>query len=283
MRFLTRHLTCPWLSLALMFAGAHGSLGQPGTVTRVILDRETFSPQSLKEFEPLAIEVSGVVDTLIPGTPIDYPKSGIICFEAPVNWAQIDDGAHPAPITLSGPKNRGEPIGTVAGTIRIALNGVQRPIDTSRFIFQLSHELAHVKMGALSSNYLIETFAVAVSFEVLRRTGYQGYLLKNEGIFIEGLPLQIQKALSLGKWVEIQNYWQRQVSNQGKRLDDRPFQTIGALLMLRGKGPKWANLSGIASLSLCTSRAPAGQFQICPPDLRKMGRIRHELKALGFS
>ncbi len=238
------------------------SQAQPPAPTKVILDHETFSPQAIKEFEPVAAEVSSLIDSLIPGFARGYPPAGIICFEAPLNSGQAW-GASPPPITLTGPKLPGEPNGTVAGTIRIALFQVQ-PKDKFRFAFQLSHELAHVKMGPMSDNYLDETFAVAVSYEILRRLGYQGYLLINEGLYIQDLPLQIQKSVSYGNWKDAQTYWLDQGQKQGESMGDRPFQMLGALLLLRGRGPQWEDLLNISYYASRKTRAKSIGFQVQP-------------------
>ncbi len=91
--------------------------------------------------------------------------------------------------------------------MRIALNGIQ-PFDRWRLVYQLSHELAHVKMGVRIDNSLIETFATAVSTEVLRRLGFQGYLMRVEGEDIQILPELIQQQLAYNKWADLKSYWQ---------------------------------------------------------------------------
>ncbi|MDR3753238.1 MAG: hypothetical protein P4K93_10650 [Terracidiphilus sp.] len=256
------------------------SLAQTAAPTKVILDHETFSQVAIKEFEPVAAQVSSLIDSLIPGFAKGYPPAGIICFEAPPNLGE-GWGANPPPITLTGPKLPGEPSETVAGTIRIALFKVQ-PRDKFRFAFQLSHELAHVKMGPRSDNFLDETFAVAVSYEVLRRLGYEGYLLINQGLYVQDLPLQIQKSVSYGKWKDAQIYWLDQAQKQGESMGDRPFQTLGAFLLLRGRGPRWNDLLNISYLNSCPNRVADDQFHICPPDLPRMRVASRELRALGF-
>lgn len=176
---------------------------------KVILAPSTFTPDALKELQPIAEQVAQVVDKIIPGTPPDYPPEGIVCFEAPGRWstpAYREMGYAVPPVTINGPRVVDEPQETVSNTVRIVVSGVQAP-DKWKFVLQLSHELAHVKMGVRTDNYLDETFAVAFSFEVLRRFGYEGYLLENEGILLHQLPLAPQKALALEQWKEVQAYW----------------------------------------------------------------------------
>ena len=247
---------------------------------RVILDTETFSPQALANLGPTAANVAALVDELIPGTPANYPLGGILCFEATPAWGGPWVSSSP-PITLAGPKLPHEPIQSKGGAIRIAVFGVQ-PSDNWRFAFQLAHELGHVEMGATGDNYLDETFATALSFEVLRRLGYQGYLLRVEGDFVSQLPPKVQESLAFGRWEEIQRYWLTETKDQGMRMDDRPLQTLGALLLLRGSGPKWADLLNIAALNDCPSRTAAVSLQICPPDFARIKKkARRELKDLG--
>ena len=247
---------------------------------RVRLDTETFSPKFSQEFQPLANQVATLVDKLIPGKPKDYPDEGILCFDAPLAWDKTYP-LGPAPITLAGPKLPLEPKQSKGGTIRVALSAVQ-PSNKWRLAFELSHELAHVKMGVRSDNYLDETFAVAVSFEVLRQLGFQGYLLMSEGMYLHQLPPQIQKAISSGQWSEVRDYWLSQAASEGDTIRDRPFQTLGALLLLRDRCPKWTDLFDISSHIMCPTEQGIGTFQICPPNLTKMKNFRREFKALGL-
>ena len=267
------------LTLGLIGAPVSGAQGQEGM--KVILDSETFSPQAVKDLDPVAVQVTAIIDALIPGHPRDYPSGGIVCFDATKSAGSVAWQNNPPPITLTGPKLPGEPGATVAGTLRIALFGIQ-PSDKWRLALQLSHELAHVKMGARIDNYLEETFAVAASYEVLRRLGFEGYLLKNKGIDLEGLPPQIQKSISWGEWKQIGVYWIERSKLQGNRMDDRPFQTLGAILLLRDRGPNWSDLFDISRFNSCPVSTTVEPFRVCPPDISKMRRAKHELKALGL-
>jgi hypothetical protein len=93
--------------------------------------------------------------------------------------------------------------------------------DKWRLVYQLSHELTHVKMGVRTDNYLDETFAVDASFEVLRRFGYEKYLLMNKDEYLHRLPPTVQTALARERWREAQAYWIEQSKTQGQKTEDR--------------------------------------------------------------
>ncbi len=271
----------PTLCLILFFnfAIARSQTAHP---LKVKLSVSTFDSVAFRDFQPLADEIAMIIDEMIPGIPEDYPADGIVCYEAPSRWTTLAykaQGFAPPPVTVSGPRILDEPQEVVGGRVRIALQAV----DRSQFAFQLSHELAHVKMGSRTDNYLDETFAVAVSYEVLRRLGYQGYLLVNEGLFIQGLTPVIQKHLAYQEWKAVQSYWRDTSRNQANNLGDRSFQTVGALLLLRDKGPNWSKLFNIGRLNTCAATVRPQTFEICNPNLPKLKMLRHELQTLGFT
>ena len=253
---------------------------------KVTLAASTFTSEALKELQPLADQVSRIVDELIPGEPQDYPHDGIVCFEAPARWTTpefLKAGFSSPPVTLNGAHVYDEPVEAKNNAVRIAVTGVKAP-DKWRFAFQLSHELAHVKMGTRTDNYLDETFAVALSYEVLRRLGYEGYLLICEGTDLHKLPSAPQQALASGQWDEAKAYWLIQAKTQNKRIDDRTFQTLGAVLILWQKdAPHWGELFNAGSENTCSSSAPVNTFQVCDPDLSKMRHQNSLLKRLGLS
>jgi hypothetical protein len=284
---------CQRRTIALLLGLLRATLLLPGSSTgaqvaqktKVVLVASTFTPQALRELQPVADQVSQIVDELVPGTPPDYPPGGIICFEAPARWttpAYTAMASDVPPVTIVGPRISDEPPEAIGNAVRIAVHDVQAP-DRWRFAFQLSHELAHVKMGARSDNYLDETFATALSFEVLRRLGYEGYLLISEGTYLHQLPSEPQKALALGDWSEAQTYWLGHSKTQGQRKDDRPFQTLGAVLILRKRrGPQWTELLNASSANVCASSLSAGTFRVCDPDLSKMRGQKSFLLLLGY-
>ena len=246
---------------------------------RVILDQETFGANAAR-LQPLADRVASEVDNLIPGSLSEYPENGIICFEPESSWSS--DPSHPAPITLIGPKLGGEPAATSGNTIRIALYGV-KPDYEGRLIYQLSHELAHVKMGVHASNYLVETFAVAVSYEVLRRMGADGYAQLAMGLDMGKLPEQVQAQLKARDWPALEAYWQSQIASQAGKMNDRPFQTLGYLLLARSGEPNWSLLLGIANFhDHCEIVNSDLHFPVCAPDLARMAKLGLNLIPLGY-
>ena len=209
--------------------------------TTVILDQETFGGESYAALQHLADVVALVVDDLIPG-PLSRPKpEPIICFEASEGWG--GNPSHPAPITLTGPKLVGEPVATRGGTVRIAAFRI-RSVYGRRFVMQLAHELAHVKMGTAIDNALIETFATAVSYEALRRLSFFDYLTPMLQTDIRSLPEAVQTQLAGGDLPGLRKYWQEQMESRWMLMNDRAFQTLGALLLQMGNQPLWKLLSG---------------------------------------
>ncbi len=139
--------------------------------TKVVLDHETFSPAGYAGLQQLANQVVGTIDQLIPGQVSEFVHGNIICFQVTTRTSLKAPNVSSPPITLSTDyKLSYEPTTTVAGRTRIALFEVEplyAPSYRERFVYQLSHELAHIKMGVRVDNYLVETLAVAVSHEVL--------------------------------------------------------------------------------------------------------------------
>ena len=274
-----------WLCLCVsLLAVSESCQAQSTTPLKVRLDSETFPPLALKALQPIADRIAEMIDEMIPGPPLDYPQGGLDAFIAPPFWNSPDwiaKGFSPPPVTFSGAKALGEPKQTKAGTVRIAMILNEKPIEW-QFAFQLSHELAHVKMGVRTDNYLDETFATAVSFEVLRRLGYFGYLLTVEGSYVEQLAPAIQTALATGDWTTVQRYWRNTAMTEGKTLNNRAFQIVGALLLLRDRGVRWSSLYMLWKYNDCSAQTPANRFDICSPDLRSMQSIKVELEKLGF-
>ncbi len=246
---------------------------------KVVLDHETFHAENYSMLQAFADRVALDVDLLIPGAPKDYPETEIVCFEASETWGK--DLAHPAPITLIGPKLLGEPLSTKGGLIRIAVFGVQ-PLYLRRFAYQLAHELAHVKMGAKTDNALIETFATSVSYEVLRKLALFDYLIPAVQGDIRNLPDQVQIALANGDIPGLKTYWQSQMASRWFVINDRPLQTLGALLMQMGNQPRWNLLLGIAQFALCTDAPGPSPMKLCQPDVQKMNAAGLHLDSLGY-
>ena len=83
--------------------------------------------------------------------------------------------------------------------------------------------------------------------------------------------------------MEAQAYWLANSKTQGLKIDDRPFQTLGAMLILREKGgPHWAELLNASSANVCADSLSAGTFKVCDPDLPKMRGEKSFLLLLGL-
>jgi hypothetical protein len=221
--------------------GAGPSFGQSLFPTKVILDRATFSPSDYPVMQQLADVVNKTVDQLIPGFASDLPQGIILCYQVPQSVHYFDT-TDPPPITLSDSKLHAyEPNSVRAGQVRIALRYVDN--HPQQFAFQLAHELAHVKMGVHLDNYLIETLAVAVSYEVLIRMQWATYVKEEIDIDIAALPEPLQIAFKNQDFGALRSFWQQRSPHEGICLSDRSFQTVGAILIRRQQVP-WAHLLG---------------------------------------
>ncbi len=171
---------------------------------RVVVAAETFPSSVRAAMQARADEVASLVDRIIPGLPSGYSQNGIICFIAPHDFRN-------APITLPPqPLKPGEPRSIDPHRIRIALSGIL-PNDEQRFVFQLSHELAHVKMDARYDSYLTEVFAVAVSLEVLKRFRFGCYRQSLENDALANVPPEVRQQVEAQHWPAVARYWQGEI------------------------------------------------------------------------
>ena len=205
-------------------------------------------------------------------------------FEAPGRWKTLEFATQYGgpPVTLNGLRVFDEPPETAGNTIRIALNELPRPNALS-LSYQLAHELGHVKLGTRTDNYLDETFVVALSLEVLRLLGYEGYMLACEGQNLMNLPPVAQEAIASEKWADARAYWLKQSRAQRPRVEDRGFETLGALLILRNRRRvRWSALLNASSGNVCSDTAPAHILTRCDPDISKMARQFSLLQPIGL-
>ena len=261
---------------------------------KVALAPSTFTPDTVAELQPLADKVAQVVDDMIPGEPEEYPRDGIVVFKAPSEWLTkkyLLEGGLAPPITRNGALVGGEAVEAGPDTIRIAVTGSGElpKWRDGAFVFELAHELGHVKMGVRTNNYLDETFAVAISLEVLRRLGYEGYLLSAQGYGLLGpqtsaeLPLTIQKALAYGKWEDARTYWRDSVPLQDQSANDRTLQMLGATLILRRFDRLvWSQLFDVSDLNICANSAREHTYTRCSPNIDRMKRQHTFLSPLGL-
>jgi hypothetical protein len=193
------------------------AMGNASAAT-VILDRGTFG-NSYALLRAIADRVGVEVDRLIPGQSAAYSADGIFCYVGPGT-----------PITLVGAK----------GDIKIALSAKVLPANYAEFVFELSHELAHVKMDARYDNYLVETLAVAVSLRVLKAVGSLPARQADIALYKENLPQNVRSAIEIQDWETARGYWQSQIPEQRAGRSggwDFSFAFLGALILEAAQQP----------------------------------------------
>ena len=249
--------------------------------TKVHLDPSTFRSGDYGPLQQLADQVALQIDQLIPGQVYEFVRGPILCYQVHENETDSEREIG-APVTISANfRYSHESPSVVPGTTRIALFGID-PLREQRFVYQLAHELAHVKMGVRVDSYLIETFAVAAALEVERRMNMEQYDTSEISSAVERLPAPVQILYAQRDFAGLRRYWQEQVAHQDILLNDRPFQTLGAIL-IRSNSVPWPALLGIAIKSAsCPLDNPPTNFSRCPPDLHQMLRMRSSLEALGY-
>lgn len=258
--------------------------------TKVRIDRTTFQAGA-DALQALADRVSLQVDELIPGQVASYPPDGILCFVAPSSWNRAAND--PPPITLAGRTRPGEPDYSRPYSVRIALHSSVLPENQPELVYELAHELAHVKMDAHYDNYLVETFAVAVSLEVLRDLHFEPNRIADIGKYTHRLPPEIQSAIARQDWPQAAAYWQSQIPHQKSGPLGQwnfAFATLGALLLDAAQQPAWADLLGAGAVSehcvLANGRAAGAtdgaEFKMCRPAVLNMQKLGPALQALGF-
>ena len=252
---MIRNLICVALALGLSLAGA--SATAQDARLRVILDPVSFGGPTYQAMQKKADQVARVVEQLIPGK--SSAETDIFCFAPPPEWGH-------APITLAGVPQRGEPAASVNYAIRVAVSRSVLPGDWERFAFQLAHELAHVRMDPGFDNEIIETFAVAVSFEVLDRLGYTRYLQAAIQSLIAPLPGGIRTALGDGSWGDVNLYLKQQRQYHQQHPFDYSLAAAGAILIRANHTMPWGDLLGIGRKNLCPAHAAPPRFQFCPLD-----------------
>ncbi len=246
--------------------------------TVVKVDPSCGKPSDLLQIQQTANVVAAQVDALIPGRPKDYPADGILIFG---NLPEFEKAIHhDGPITLFGGKLPGEPTTTQANTLRIAVTVLDQ-LYLQRFVYQLSHELAHVKMGVRVDNSLIETFATAVSLEVLRRMGIQRYLIPATLKQIQALPMETQKQIADGTFDALKLVWQENYATDWKDMDKRHYQTLGAILLQVEGQYFWPLLLNVSELAIGEASAE-NKIILLPPNIKAMYAKGINLSALGY-
>ena len=267
---MIRNLICAVLLLCLFLAGAIAK-GQNARL-RVALDPVSFAGPTYQAMQNVADEVGRVVGQMIPGTSSE--TTDVFCFAPPPQWGH-------APITLVGDPQPGEPAASARYRFRVAVSRSVLPEDSERFAFQLAHELAHVRMDPRFDNEILETFAVAVSFEVLERMGYQRYLQAAIQSLIGPLPPEVRAALSSRSWQDVNLYLKQQRQYHEQHPFDYSLAAAGAVIIRAAAVVPWSQLSGIGLKNVCPMRADPPRFQFCALDESSLPQLLPVFRLLG--
>jgi len=249
---MNKSVICLVLALCSFLTGARAK-AQDARL-RVVLDPASFGGPAYRALQDTADQVAHEVEQLIPGASSD---TEVFCFAPPPQWGH-------APITLAGELQPGEPAASARYAVRIALSRSVLPANRERFAFQLAHELAHVRMDPRVDNDILETFAVAVSFEVLDRMGYGRYLQAATQSLIVPLPLEIRAALGNGSWNDVKLYLKQQQPYHQQHPFDYSLAAAGAVLIRATHTFRWSQLFGIGLKNQCPVRTDPPRFQFCP-------------------
>jgi len=241
-----------------------------GTHFQVLLDQATFDAGTYDMMQGTANQVVNVVEQLMPEA--SQEGTTVLCFAAPPDWH--------APITVTGRPYHGEPLASAQYPVRVALSRDVLPADRDRFAFQLAHELAHVKMDPHFDNAMVETFAVAVSFEVMDRLGRHSYLRATVDLLIAPLPPTIKAAVQEGSWSIVTAYLASRQNYYQQNPFDYSLAAAGALL-IRSGGVTWRRLVGIARTNTCAGKEPTPTFRMCDLDESKLVDLTTIFRALG--
>lgn len=241
--------------------------------TRIVLDRSTFPPISRPLLQETADQVAQEVDRLIPG---DYPAGRnpkILCFVASDTWAEM-------PRAFVGKPRKIEPASARNYEMRVALTPNVLPGAWQRLVFQLAHELAHQKMDARVDNNALESFAVAVSLEVLHRLGYDPYREGNERYYAQTIPPEVMSALKHGDWSTIGLYLRYEWRNEEAGNWKRDTQFLAAMALRKSGNFPWERLLNVGATAQCGSRRWKGYAQLCPLSPASLEGFSSQVRAL---
>lgn len=157
-----------------------------------------------------------------------------------------------------------EPAGASKYSMRIAVTPEVLPGAWQRLVFQLSHELAHLKMDARVDNNVLESFAVAVSLETLHRLGYDAFRESNEKYYTQSIPAEVKAALSRKDWDSVGLYLRYAWRNESRDREwDQANQFVGAIA-IRSVGFRWEQLLNLGAQGDCGSEKANGRAKYCP-------------------
>jgi hypothetical protein len=241
--------------------------------TRIVLDPSTFPPISRPLLQETADQVAKALDELIPGDYPNHRNPKILCLVAKGKW-----GDHPR--AFIGKPRKIEPAGARNYDMRIALTPEVLPGAWQRLVFQLSHELAHQKMDARVDNNAIETFAVALSLEVLHRLGYDPYREANERYYTQTVPPEVISALNRSDWQTVGLYIRYQWRLEFREDWTRPTQFVAAMALRKMGNFPWNKMLNIGATAECGSNRPEGWAQFCPLSPASLADFPESVKAV---
>lgn len=252
LKTLSRLLFASALLISSMCSARAATLSR----TKIVLDPSTFPKISRPLLQDTADQVARVVDDMIPGGYPSQTTPRILCFVAKGNWAD-------KPRALVGKPWKIEPVQASKYTMRIAVAPEVLPGAWQRFVFQLSHELTHLKMDARVDNNVLESFAVAVSLETLHRLGYDVFRESNEKYYTQSIPAEVKAALSRKDWDSTGLYLRYAWRDEGHREWDQATHFVAAMA-IRAIGFSWERLWNVGARTECGSEKANDRARYCP-------------------
>jgi len=254
---LSRRACGKWLLFVFLPALCCSAADRRSPPTRIVLDPTTFPKISRPLLQETADQVAKAVDELIPGGYPHTSSSSILCFVANGTWKDM-------PRALVGNPWKMEPTNAKKYGMRVALTPNVLPGAWQRLVFQLSHELTHLKMDARVDNNAMETFATAVSLEALQRLGYDPYREDNERYYTQALPPEVLAALNRNEWEKVGLYLRYKWRNESDEHWDRATHFLAAIALRRMGGFPWERLFNIGASAQCGSFHPRQGGRYCP-------------------
>jgi hypothetical protein len=230
---------------------------RPTTPTRIVLDPTTFPKISRPLLQETADQVAKTVDELIPGGYPNSSSSTILCFVTHGNWTDKPRAIVGKPWTI-------EPPTASRYVMRVAFTPQVLPGAWQRLAFQLAHELAHLKMDARVDNNALESFAVAVSLEVLHRLDYDSYRESNERYYTQSIPPEALAALNGSDWAKVGLYLRYEWRQEYSENWDQGTHFVAAIALRKIAGFPWERLLNIGASAECGSNRSNGRARYCP-------------------
>jgi hypothetical protein len=211
----------------------------PGTAFRVTLD-DSFPAEVRRDLQTLAGDCLAACRQLWPGKPPAGERPIVLSIRA----------AGPLTDSTSDPK-----------TYRIYVTVKTRAY--AQFVYQFSHEFAHVMLDPRRTNGLVETFAVAFSLAALDAMAvrwrdrapyaswvpyapyFRKYRREAEQRHLKTFPLDVQALVERKSWEELALYLRYRRADQDADINNRNLNHLGAAALRSGE-VKWQDLLGLA-------------------------------------